>query len=194
MENEKKVLDEEVLSAKIQEVLAQINSCTNPDEIEAIKKLIKKNVPFTRRGYFAAMVLKMMMDKPQRERRPERAEKFQKPREERKPREEKKAAPAPQAEGAAPAEEKQEKQERVLPEDAKTLYLNVGKMKHLYAKDLSKLLQRELGITRDDIYVLRVHDKYSFITMSEENCNKAIEKLNGTDINGRTAQINFSNK
>ena len=77
---------------------------------------------------------------------------------------------------------------------AKTLYLNVGKMKHLYAKNLSILLQKELGITREDIYSLRVHDKYSFITMSEENCNKAIEKINGMDINGRVAQINFSTK
>ncbi len=91
-------------------------------------------------------------------------------------------------------EEKAEKPQRIIPEDAKTLYLNIGKMKHLYGKDLSKLLQKELGITRDDIYSLRVHDKYSFITMSEENCNKAIEKLNGQEINGRTAQINFSNK
>ena len=70
----------------------------------------------------------------------------------------------------------------------------IGKMKHLYAKNLSILLQKELGITRDDIYSLRVHDKYSFITMSEENCDKAIEKINGMDINGRTAQINYSTK
>lgn len=194
MDNENKVLDEEALSAKIQEVLAQLNSCTNPDEIEAIKKLVKKNVPFTRRGYFAAMVLKMMMDnKPQQRER--RADRPQRTREERKVRVERKPAPEAEAKAHAEGEEaKQERPERVLPADAKTLYLNVGKMKHLYAKDLSKLLQRELEITRDDIYTLRVHDKYSFITMSEENCNKAIEKLNGMDINGRTAQINFSNK
>ena len=67
-------------------------------------------------------------------------------------------------------------------------------MKHLYAKNLSLMLQKELGITRDDIYSLRVHDKYSFITMSEENCEKAIAAFNGKDINGREAQINYSNK
>ncbi|MGN1164721.1 MAG: DbpA RNA binding domain-containing protein [Candidatus Ornithospirochaeta sp.] len=193
MENEKKGFDEESLSAKIQEVLAAINSCTEPEEIESIRKLIKKNVPFTRRGYFSAMVLKMMMEKPQRRERrerPERSERFDKA--ERKP-QERKPAPALQ-EGEGQSAEAPQKVERVMPEDAKTLYLNVGKMKHLYAKNLSILLQKELGITRDDIYSLRVHDKYSFITMSEENCNKAIEKLNGKDINGRTAQINFSTK
>ena len=191
MENEKKGFDEEALKQKISEVMEAINSCTDPDELESIKKIVKQNVPFTRRGYFAAAVLKMLMEKPQRKERPQKeikSERFEKKSVEKKT---PSPSPAPIAENK---EEKQPTRERVIPEGAKTLYLNVGKMKHLYAKNLSILLQKELGITRDDIYSLRVHDKYSFITMSEENCNKAIEKINGMDINGRVAQINFSTK
>ena len=67
-------------------------------------------------------------------------------------------------------------------------------MKRLYAKELSQLLQTELEITRDDIYSIRIHDKYSFISMSEEHCEKAIAKLNGMDIKGRTAAVSYSNK
>ena len=191
MENEKKGFDEEALKQKISEVMESINSCTDPDELESIKKIVKQNVPFTRRGYFAAAVLKMLMEKPQRKERPQKeikSERFEKKSVEKKT---PSPSPAPIVENK---EEKQSTRERVIPEGAKTLYLNVGKMKHLYAKNLSILLQKELGITRDDIYSLRVHDKYSFITMSEENCNKAIEKINGMDINGRVAQINFSTK
>ena len=191
MENEKKGFDEEALKQKISEVMESINSCTDPDELESIKKIVKQNVPFTRRGYFAAAVLKMLMEKPQRKERPQKeikSERFEKKSVEKKT---PSPSPAPIVENK---EEKQPTRERVIPEGAKTLYLNVGKMKHLYAKNLSILLQKELGITRDDIYSLRVHDKYSFITMSEENCNKAIEKINGMDINGRVAQINFSTK
>ena len=191
MENEKKGFDEEALKQKISEVMEVINSCTDPDKLESIKKIVKQNVPFTRRGYFAAAVLKMLMEKPQRKERPQKeikSERFEKKSVEKKT---PSPSPAPIVENK---EEKQPTRERVIPEGAKTLYLNVGKMKHLYAKNLSILLQKELGITRDDIYSLRVHDKYSFITMSEENCNKAIEKINGMDINGRVAQINFSTK
>ena len=191
MENEKKGFDEEALKQKISEVMEAINSCADPDELESIKKIVKQNVPFTRRGYFAAAVLKMLMEKPQRKERPQKeikSERFEKKSVEKKT---PSPSPAPIVENK---EEKQPTRERVIPEGAKTLYLNVGKMKHLYAKNLSILLQKELGITRDDIYSLRVHDKYSFITMSEENCNKAIEKINGMDINGRVAQINFSTK
>ena len=193
MESEKTVISQEVLKETIDRIMGKLNSCENPDEIEAIRKTIKQNVPFTRRGYFSALLLEELLKTPQQ--KGERRERKEKKdvREPREPREPKKEAPASeksQADDAAAPEKK----ERILPEGAKTLYLNVGKMKHLYAKNLSLMLQKELGITRDDIYSLRVHDKYSFITMSEENCEKAIAAFNGKDINGREAQINYSNK
>ena len=117
--------------------------------------------------------------KGERRSRPDRPEKPRTASEPRQAQEKAKAEPKP---------------ERVIPEGAKTIYINVGKMKHLYAKDLSKLLQGVLGITRDDIYAIRIHDKYSFVTMSEENCQKAIEKVSGMDINGRTASVSFAEK
>lgn len=176
MESEKKALSDELLKETIDRVMGKVNSCENPDEIEAIKKTIRKNVPFTRRGYFSAMLLKELLTA--------------------SPRKERRERPAGNSNNATPKKEvKSEREEKKpLPEGAKTLYLNVGKMKHLYAKNLSQMLQSELGITRDDIYSLRVHDKYSFITMSEENCEKALKLLNGKDINGREAQLSYSTK
>ncbi len=193
MESEKTVISQEVLKETIDRIMGKLNSCENPDEIEAIRKTIKQNVPFTRRGYFSALLLEELLKAPQQkaEKRERKERKdVREPRENREPKKEVPASEKSQTEDAAAPEKK----ERVLPEGAKTLYLNVGKMKHLYAKNLSLMLQKELGITRDDIYSLRVHDKYSFITMSEENCEKAIAAFNGKDINGREAQINYSNK
>ncbi len=179
MESEKTPLSVELLKETIERIMSKVNSCENPDEIEAIKKTIKQNVPFTRRGYFSAMLLKELLSssKPSRSEKKERKEK-----------------PVVQKETKNGCDNKSGEEKKQLPEGAKTLYLNVGKMKHLYAKNLSLLLQKELGITRDDIYSLRVHDKYSFITMSEENCEKAIASLNGKDINGREAQLTYSTK
>lgn len=171
--------EEERLSIKVDEILASINSLSNQDaeEVEELKAIIKKKVPFFKRTTFTALLLKLSANP-------------------RKPyiKEEKRKERPQKKEASAEVKKEEEKKEKAIPEDAKTLYLNVGKMKHLYGKDLSKLLQSELGIKREDIYSLRVHDKYSFITMSEENCNKAIEVLNGKDINGRVAQLSFSNK
>lgn len=109
------------------------------------------------------------------------------------------AAQTPKTQEAAekpqrPKRQSSRKQPVETPEGARTLYLNIGKMRRLYAKELSQILQDKLGITRDDIFSIRVHDKYSFITLSQEHAEKAIEAINGMDIRGRTATITYSNK
>lgn len=211
--DDKSQLSSEMLSERIKAILEKIktDSDTNPAELEEIKKIIRKNVPLFMRGAFSAFVLRELVcsrtvQGPRKDRR-ERRE-IQPGTEKRKDQNrttfqhrnsdtEETAKPEAELKDAETSGEpvaKTEKEERTIPEGAKTLYLNVGKMKRLYAKNLSQLLQSELGITREDIYSLRVHDKYSFITMSEENCEKAIEKLNGKDINGRTAMLNYSNR
>ncbi len=171
----------DAMERKIDELLQAVRNA-DPTELENIKSIIRKKVRFFDRMSLAAMLLKNAMDGRRRE-----------DRQERRPRPEKaeRKNAEPQAKDKPEAREKQEKP---LPEGARTLYLNIGKMKHLYAKDLSKLLQTELGIAREDIYQIRVHDKYSFVTMSEENCAKAIEKLDNQAINGRTAKVTYSEK
>lgn len=180
-------LSEESIVSRIDAIKQAVRN--NPEEIERIKGIIRKNVSlFSRLDITAYLLMEAASGKGAREGRrdrgprPERAERKDVPRRE------------VSADGEESGERKAEKPERIIPEGARTLYLNIGKMKHLYAKDLSKLLQAELGITRDDIYQIRVHDKYSFVTMSEENCSKAIEKLNNQAINGRTARVTYSEK
>ena len=173
---EMKSLSEEELQERISRTLSAMKDA-DPEELERVKGIMRKNVPFFTRSAFAAyLLIASESRKPFRERRPERR-------------------PAKvEKEIRQPEQKAEAKSEYTVPEGAKTIYINVGKMKHLYAKDLSKLLQGVLGITRDDIYMIRIHDKYSFVTMSEENCQKAIEKVSGMDINGRTASVSFAEK
>jgi hypothetical protein len=189
MENDNKSTpsEDDIIVGKIQVLAGKTKADPNPDELEKLKKLIKKNVPFTLRSYFMAYLVREMLGAntpkgktpaPKRAPQPKKAPRA--------------ANPAPKAKAEAPVAK--ETTERVLPEGARTLYLNIGKMKRLYAKELSQLLQTELEITREDIYSIRIHDKYSFISMSEENCEKAITKLTGMDIKGRTAAVSYSNK
>ena len=191
MKNEKKSIPEtnEVLSGKIQMLVAKLAIDSNPEELEVLRKLVKKNVPFHRRGYFTAYLLRELLGSDKRSISNASSNKS--------------SATPKVAETAN--ESKSEKPQRikrqsakennqVIPEGTRTLYLNIGKMRRLYAKELSQILQDQLGITREDIYSLRIHDKYSFITLSQENAEKAIEKMNGMDIRGRTAAITYSNK
>lgn len=188
MKNEKKSIPEtdEVLSGKIQMLVAKLAIDSNPEELESLRKLFKKNVPFHRRGYFTAYLLREVLGSDKRgssSNRPSPA---------------KASAPAANtAKEEQPAKSRKQPaktKSQPIPEGARTLYLNIGKMRRLYAKELSQILQDQLGITRDDIFSLRIHDKYSFITLSQEHADLAIEKMNGMDIRGRTASITYSNK
>jgi hypothetical protein len=193
MDNEKTVADQEQAAvAKIQILIGKTKADANPDELERLKKLIKKNVPFTLRGYFMAYLLREAMAGGYRpENRPQRQPRAPRPQQQAE-----QASPAPQAEGeqAEESAERAPREQKPLPEGARTLYLNIGKMKRLYSKELSQIFQDKLGITRDDIYSIRIHDKYSFVAMSQENCEKAIAQMNGMDIKGRTVSVSYSNK
>ena len=180
MDNDKeKPVDMALMEVRIREIVSKIknDSSSGPEELEEIKKIIRKNVPFLMRSAFSAYLVREVLNSgyKKKERREERKT-FSKERE--------RSASPEKTESQEKTEEK-----KAIPEGAKTIYINVGKMKHLYAKNLSILIQNELGITRSDIYSIRIHDKYSFVTMSEENCVKAIEKLNGKEINGRVAEV-----
>ncbi len=185
-DNKSNASEEDLLIGTIQVLAGKTKADPNPEELEQLKRLIKKNVPFTLRSYFMAYLLREMLNANSPKTRTAAPQKGPSP---------KQGQRSPKAEGKKqerPAPKRRE--EKPLPEGARTLYLNIGKMKRLYAKELSLLLQKELEITREDIFSLRIHDKYSFISMTEENCEKAIAKLNGMDIRGRTAAVSYSNK
>jgi len=181
--NNKSKPNEDLVIGTIQVLSGKTKADPNPDELESLKKLIKKNVPFMLRGYFTAYLLREILqaNTPKRTTKSAPAKTA------------KSESPVVQKEKAQPKEAKA-RQERPLPEGARTLYLNIGKMKRLYTKELSQILQDELGIGQDEIFSIRIHDKYSFISMSEANCEKAIATLNGKEIKGRTAAITYSNK
>ncbi len=183
--NNKSKPQEDLVIGTIQVLSGKTKADPNPDELESLKKLIKKNVPFLLRGYFTAYLLREILQA----NTPRRSTRSTAPKGARS-----ESAPAPKKEAAPPAAAPKVREERPLPEGARTLYLNIGKMKRLYTKELSQILQDELSIERDDIYAIRIHDKYSFISMSEANCEKAIATLNGKEIKGRTASITYSNK
>lgn len=183
MQNDISIKEDE-LRERIQSLVSAVRADNNPEELERIKKIIKKNVPFTLRGYFSAYLLRLLASPSSRAKAPVR---------------EYREAKKPQQQNATPQQVKEEKsekkpQQRIIPQDAKTLYINLGKIGHVYARDLVSLFANEAGISKDEIYLIRLHDKYSFVTVSEANCAKAIEALQGKSYKNRTIQINISNK
>ena len=56
-------LDLDSLAEKIKDIVNSIKIDSNPEELDMLKKLIKKNVPFTLRGYFSAYLLRELTRK-----------------------------------------------------------------------------------------------------------------------------------
>lgn len=158
--------NKEVIAGKIQMLLAKLSIDSEPEELESLRLMIKKNVPLMRRGYFSAYLLRELFQTEGGT--PKLAKKSD--------------APKAAAVKAKPAT------------DSRTLYLNIGKMRRLYAKELSQIFQDKLSINKDEIYSIRIHDKYSFITLSQKNADRAIELMNGMEIRGRVAVISYSNR
>lgn len=50
-----------VLSGKISQLVKELEKDRNPEELNEIKRIIKKEVPFYRRGYFAAYLLRTLL-------------------------------------------------------------------------------------------------------------------------------------
>lgn len=184
--------EQDVLIGKIKLLSGKTETDPNPEELESLRKLIKKNVPWRLRGYFMAYLLRELTKNNKQDNSQKARVQKNKPISKAK----KTFADTNNEKIVKPINKEvaKPKKEKELPQGAKTLYLNVGKMKKLYTRELSVLLQEKLNIKREDIYSIRVHDKYSFITMDEKNCEKAIEVLEGTDIKGRTASITYSKK
>ncbi len=180
---------QDVLIGKIKLLAGKTETDPNPEELESLRKLIKKNVPWRLRGYFMAYLLRELT-KAQKNNKPQNARNQKN----KKPKNTNVDSGNNKTQKPENEEQKKAKPVKKFPQGAKTLYLNIGKMKKLYTKELSQILQDKLSITRNDIYSIKVHDKYSFITMDEKNCEKAIEVLNGLDIKGRTATITYSKK
>jgi len=109
--------NDEVLAGKIKLLVEKLNVDSNPEQLENLKKIIRKNVPFYRRGHFSAYLFRELFL----------------------------------------AKERTQKAHST-PRNSKTLYLNIGKMRRLYAKELSQIIQKELNISRSDIFSIRIHD------------------------------------
>ena len=104
MQNDISIKEDE-LRERIQSLVSAVRDDNNPEELERIKKIIKKNVPFTLRGYFSAYLLKLLASPSSRAKAPVR---------------EYREAKKPQQQNATPQQVKEEKSEEAQKPARKT--------------------------------------------------------------------------
>ena len=188
-------VNEEQIAAFLAEAVKHVEGASE-SEIKAlaqIKKLFKKNVPFSRRSYVAAYLIKNAVHgfKGNRFNRNERSDRFSSNRSERYNRNERNEKHA-----SSGAEEHTERPQRVTiaPEEAGTIFIGVGRSRGVFPRDLVGLISGVAGLDRSRIGEIRVLSNYSFIQLFQEDCDKVIAALNGHEYRGRSLSVSYSRK
>ncbi|MBR5096416.1 MAG: DbpA RNA binding domain-containing protein [Treponema sp.] len=176
----------EFLKASVQQVKTQ----EDVDVLIQLKKVFKKNVPFTLRGYLAAYLLKVATGNarrpfvPRNEHENFSKENFRSRREENRR----------DFNAQASAETRHEPRPRVEidPALATTIFIGIGRNRRVFPRDLVGLLISVAGLDRERIGDIRVLANYSFVQLFTEDADKAINALNGYDYRGRKLSVSYS--
>jgi len=164
----------------------------NPDELEALKKVFKKNVPLTLRSYVAAYLLRNAGGAIFRFSKFSEREESHGNREERNNRFERNETPA--EETSAETREPRERFTRVqIPaESAEVVFVSIGRNRRVFPRDLVGLFISVAGIEKERIGDIRVLANYSFVQLFKEDAEKAIAALNGHVYRGRALSVSYS--
>jgi hypothetical protein len=79
-------------------------------------------------------------------------------------------------------------------EEYTSIFVGVGKNRHVYPKDLVELFTEVEGIHKGEIGQIKILDNYSFIEISGDKAKEAIGALNGKEYRGRKLNVNYARK
>lgn len=186
-------IDMDQLAAFLQDAVEKVKTQENPDLLNDIKKVYKKNVPFSLRMYVAAYLTKQCGShfRPRREFNNDRKNRdFRKENQ----RSEYKQNKNTEASVSSEATETRTPHPRVQIDEslATTIFVGIGRNRRVYPRDLVGLLISVAGLDRDRIGDIRVLANYSFVQLFTEDSDKAINALNGYEYRGRKLSVSYS--
>lgn len=186
-------IDMDQLAAFLQNAVEKVKTQENPDLLNDIKKVFKKNVPFSLRMYVAAYLTKQLGShfRPRREFSNEhRSRDFHK---ENIRSDFKHNKQIDEKSYDANAENHVGHPRVQIDESlATTIFIGIGRNRRVYPRDLVGLLISVAGIERDRIGDIRVLANYSFVQLFTEDSDKAIQALNGYEYRGRKLSVSYS--
>ena len=185
-------IDMDQLAAFLKDAVEKVKTQENPDLLNDIKKVYKKNVPFTLRSYVAAYITKQCGThfRPRRE--------FYNDRKNRDYRKDNQKVDFKQnksvEETTSENTESRTPHPRVQIDEAlaTTIFVGIGRNRRVYPRDLVGLLISVAGLERDRIGDIRVLANYSFVQLFTEDSDKAINALNGYEYRGRKLSVSYS--
>ena len=190
MYNRNTEIDMESVAAFLQDTVEKIRSEKNPEVLDELKKVFKKNVPLTLRSYVAAYLIKNEMRHFHGKYRSNKDFRENKKNYTERPAREKK--PVVSEENTETEERQPRPRVQIDPELAATIFISIGRNRRVFPRDLVGLLVGAAGLDRDRIGDIRVLANYSFVQLFKEDADKAINALNGYEYRGRKLSVSYS--
>ncbi len=174
----------------LKDVVSKVKA--NPDELEALKKVFKKNVPLTMRSYVAAYLLRNAGGAIFRFNKFNEREDFHANREERFNRYERNEAQPEEAGETEAAPRERFTRVQIPAENSEVVFVSIGRNRRVYPRDLVGLFISVAGVEKERIGDIRVLANYSFVQLFKEDAEKAIAALNGHVYRGRPLSVSYS--
>jgi hypothetical protein len=75
-----------------------------------------------------------------------------------------------------------------------TIYIGVGRTRHVFVRDIISLLVVQGGLPRSRIGEIRVLDSYTFVQLHADDADEVIKILSGCEFHGRNITVGYSKK
>jgi hypothetical protein len=92
------------------------------------------------------------------------------------------------------AREKKPKSKANNDTEQQSIFVSIGRNRRVHTRDLITFFTSADGITRDDIGQIKVLDNYSFVEVSSDKAQAAIDALNNKELRGRKLTVNFARR
>jgi hypothetical protein len=160
-------IDDAKIKKHLAEFLEKIHTEADPELLNAYRSLIRREVSWFKRSYLSAYLLMLLEGQ-----RPRTRGKYGK--------------------SSAPGENREEPRFPLAEEDSTRLFINIGRNRKVFPRELLGLINSKTALPRGDIGAIRILDNYSFIQVRIEAADTIIEALNGLSFRGRTLAINYA--
>lgn len=150
-------------------------SAQDIEVLEELRKVYKRTIPFSKRMYVAAYLLKGVLNTSHQNTQSGKASS---------------GGETGQSETAAKG---WETTRVIIDEDkAATIFLSIGKARRVFPRDLVGLFVNVAGLDRQRVGDIRVLPNYSFVQIYKEDAQKAIDALNGYEYRGKQLAVSYS--
>lgn len=179
----------ENLQEFLQNAVDRVKNQEDPDVLNSVKKVYKKTVPFSMRLYVAALLAKEAQKSYRGRYRSTKKDYY----ESKKTRTERPSFHERKPLSEVSSEERTVKPRvEIDPAVAATIFISIGRNRHVYPRDLVGMLIGACGLEREKIGDIKVLANYSFVQLFKEDAEKAISILNGYDYRGRKLSVSYS--